>query len=379
MRLLVSARDPAAAFHMSAICQQALQDTRFELSLVAQQPAAGLLQRKGLPVKALSSVLTRPTEAATDLFAMADQVLATHRPEVVLCGLSSPGEAGIDEALLMRRQVPAALVQDFWGEQNRLFGRSPDLALVLDETALQLTLARHGTPALITGSARHAHYADINGRLTRDTWRAAHQVTADTDVWGWFGQPLQAFEGYRKTLGAWTRSLTQLQANATVLYRPHPRETEAQKAWTIDHLTEAGLRVLVAESCSTEDALLACNTVCTILSNCAYDAAYLNFFSETPWVAPMLLLFDDELRGFYQQTVDIRRLPYVKQGLALSVWDQAHLPAALHSVAQPETREALWRAARAMLPDPTHAITRVLDAVWELGRQARVATGNPRG
>lgn len=377
VRLLISARDPAAAFHMSEIGRGALRDARFDVTLVAQPPAAQLLRQNGLPLQALPPVLTLEAGAgARDLLALADHVLATHRPDVILCGLSSPGEAGIDEALLAQKQIPAALVQDFWGEQNRLLGGSPDLALVLDDFARHLTTARHGTPALITGSARHAHYAGIDACLTRRARRAAHRVDADTEVWGWFGQPLQAFDGYRRTLSAWTQSLASLEANATVLYRPHPRETDTQKAWTRAQLTDAGLRVVVAENYSTEDALLACNTVCTILSNCAYDAAYLNFFSDAPLLAPVLLLFDEELRSFYQQTVDIRHLPYVEKGLTLPVWDIGQLPTVLRHAAGPEARKALWQAARKVLPDPTHAITRVLDAVWDLALAARGASGN---
>lgn len=372
LRLLASARDPAAAFHMATICKQAHRDSRFEVTLVAQQPAVELLRRSGLQAVPLPGHLARhggPDEAA--LLALAEQVLANFQPDVILCGLSSPGEAGIDEALLARRSVPAALLQDFWGEQNKFFGGPPDLALVLDETARQLTLDRHGTAALVTGSAKHAHYAFFDAMAARQALREAHQIAPKATVWGWFGQPLQAFGGYHHTLSAWTRALASLQGEATVLYRPHPRETALQKAWTQQHLAAAGTRVVMAETCDTEAALVACDTMCTVLSNCAYDAAYLNFFSAAPLVVPVLLLFDTELRDFYQRTVDIRRLPYVDQQLTLTAWSESGLAEVLRNSIEPSTQRAVWGAARTVLPDPTQAVSRVLEAVWALGMACR--------
>jgi len=161
--------------------------------------------------------------------------------------------------------------------------------------------------------------------------------------------------------------LALLQGKATVLYRPHPRETVEQRNWTREHLTRAGNRVVVAETCTTEEALATCDTVCTVLSNCAYDAAYLNFFSAAPLVVPVLLLFNSELRDFYQRTVDIRQLPYVGQHLTLTAWSESGLAEVLRSTSEPGTRRAVWEAAHTALPDPTRAVSRVLGAVWALG------------
>lgn len=308
-----------------------------------------------------------PGQDDAPLLALAQEVLERYRPDVLLCGLSSPGEAGIDEALLACRTVPAALVQDFWGEENRLFGRGPDLALVLDATAQRMTLQRHGTSTCITGSARHAAYANFDAMDARHRWRQHHGLAEAPSVWGWFGQPLQAREGYQRTLTAWASVVSGMQADGAVLYRPHPRESREQREWTQRRLAHAGLRAAIAEDCSTEEALATCDTACTVMSNCAYDAAYLNYFSDCPLLVPVLLLFDQELRDFYQQSIDIRSLPYVQQRLAATVWNLEDLPVALRRTRQPAFRHRTWQNACATLHDPTMAVSRTLDAVWQLG------------
>jgi hypothetical protein len=230
-----------------------------------------------------------------------------------------------------------------------------------------MTLHRHGTPAHVTGSARHGQYSSFDSIGAKYAVRNSYSIARDSLVWGWFGQPLQAFDGYRRTINCWTNEIAALQGNATILYRPHPRETVVEQIWTQQLLLRSGKRVVLVEGCSTEEALAACDTMSTILSNCAYDAAYLNFFSSAPVLVPLLLLFDAELRDFYYHTLNIRHLPYVEKHLAIPVWRENDLAEVLHSSTEPETRYALWCAARSVLSNPSQSVSRVLDALWTLG------------
>lgn len=363
--LLVSARDPAAAFQLAAFCKAARGDPRFRLVVAAQQPALDLLRAHGVESRALPFVYARDPDGAEAhaLLALADEVLADARPDVVLCGLSSPGEGGIDEALLARRQVPAFVMQDFWGEQNDFFGRGPDAVFVLDEVAARLSRARHGTPAVVSGSPRHGEYRRIDIAGTRRAVRERFGIAPGAAVVGLFGQHLHDRPGYRRTLAAWAEAGLALPRGTRFLYRPHPRELPEERAQTRSWLQDAGLEAGILEAESTEESLVACDAACTVFSNCAYDAAYLNYFSASPLVTPMMLLFDGEMASLYASLAHLDDLPYLSQGLVAAVRDRAALGSALREAIGEPGKARTWRAARSSLPDPSLAASRMADAL----------------
>lgn len=364
IRLLVSARDPAAAFHMAALSKAAWADPRFALTLVAQPPALQILRASGLPVQPVPPLSTTDAHDAKGqkLLELADDILSAVHPDVVLCGLSSPSEGGIDEALMARRKAIGMVFQDFWGELNGFFGGMPDLVLVIDRFAAEQTRRRHGIQTCVTGSPRHGAYRHFDGHTMRQSVRSALGVDNQL-VFGLLGQPLHAREGYRRTLEVWRHALLEFASPPTVLYRPHPRESTAQQTWTQDWLIASGLKAIYYADGSTEQALAACDVVCSVMSNCAYDAAYLNYFSTRPLISPVLMLFDAELRSFYESIVKIQDLPYLSKHLALPVWNAQDLAPTLQGAATPLVQQQLWRAAHSALEDASTACERILEAI----------------
>jgi hypothetical protein len=370
LRLLISARDPGAAMHLGPICRAASQDPRFSLSIVAQPPAADLLHDLGLPVRRLPALAARDPAGpvAEKLLRLADALLHEFRPDVLLCGLSSPGEGGIDEALLARRVAPALLMQDFWGEQNTFFGRSADKAIVLDVHAAQVSQQRHGLPSLVAGSPRHADYAGMNFPAVRARIRALFQGKHNetTRYIGLFTQPLDHFGGYWSSLNAWAECVRALPFATRVIHHPHPRESAPQRARMLDWLEAQRLDYVTIEEGRPEEALVACDAACTLFSNCAYDAAYLNFFSDEPLVTPVLMLFDSEIRDFLCSAADLRELPYVRHGLARTVWSVSELSGALFDASSIVGRQAAWEGSKAHLQSPQEAVQRILREAYAL-------------
>lgn len=375
--LLVSARDPAAAFQLAAFCEAVRDDPRFRLVVVAQQPALAILRQRGLEVRALPFVYARDPGGAEAhaLLALADGILADTKPDVLLCGLSSPGEGGIDEALLARRQAPACVMQDFWGEQNDFFGRGPDAVFVLDESAAALSRARHGTPALVTGSPRHGEYGRLDIAAARLAVRSRFGIDPGAPVAGLFGQHLHDRPGYRRTLAAWAGAALGMPRGTRFVYRPHPRELPGERAETLSWLAEAGLAVATLDEATTEEALVACDAACTVFSNCAYDAAYLNYFSAAPLVTPMMLLFDAEMASLYASLAPFDELPYHSQGLVAAVRERAALGAALAEAIGEAGKARAWRAARQSLPDPSLAASRMAAALHAAAAGAPIGAG----
>lgn len=364
-RVLVSARDPAAALHLAEICRAALSDARFDLCVVAQQPAYAILRGRGLQVRAISAAAasSKDDPAGSTLLAEAKLILEQFRPDVVLCGLSSPGEGGIDEALLAVSRVPTFLMQDFWGEQNTFFGRGADTLLVLDQAAAKLSNFRHCAKTIVTGSPRHGAYKDFDSLQSRVRCRSSLDIPLERKVIGLFGQPLCHQAGYLRTLSKWADAVRALPCHPVVVYRPHPRELNTGITWTVDELRRLGLSPIILASESTEEALSICDAACAVFSNCAYDAAYLNYFCDSPLVTPMMLLFDHEMAAFYSSIADFKQLPYFSEGLALPVLHADELDQAMIEAVEQPCRERAWLSAKAFLSDPSNSAGLVLSAL----------------
>jgi hypothetical protein len=367
IRLLISARDPAAAYHLTEIVKQARHDARFEITVVAQDPAWSIMRAAGIDATqvSLEKATTVDSAEARLLLERAERILAEFEPDAVLCGLSTPFDGGIDEAILARTRVPSLLLQDFWGERNAYFGRGPDVCLVLDRMAADLTWSRHQLPSRIVGSARHAAYEDTAPVERRAAVRGALGVPPGATVLSLFGQALHALEGYRNTVEAWGDAVKRFPGRRIAAYRKHPRESDDDQRRTRDMFRDAGIDVLSLDDFSVEDALLAGDVIASAFSNCTYDAAYLNFFADRPMLVPVCLFFEPGVVEYFQRIVRLKEWPYLKSGLVLPVYERETLPQALVDAAGDAAKREFWEAAKRNLVSPQGASHRVLDAVAE--------------
>ena len=364
VRVLITARDAAAALHLIEVVRAAAGRRELALTIVTQSPASRYFQEAGIEVQALDLPLARERDGTEGkaLLAAARDIVARIRPDVVLCGLSTPFDGGIDEAVLATHTGPSLVLQDFWGEANGFFGRRADLYLALDDEAVRLSRERHGVAAIIVGSPRHSAYARLDIPAVRANVRKNLSVAPDATVFGFFGQALHALEGYRRTLIAWAEAVKRVPTPSLTIYRPHPRESRAEVDRTVALLREAGLDSAIFAETDVEHALLACDVVCSAFSNISYDVAYLNRFSETPLIAPVSLFFDADIVQYFRNMVRLAEFPYLKAGLVIPIRKAADLPAQLAFAATPEGKRRCWEGAR-RLPNPAEAPRRVLDAI----------------
>jgi hypothetical protein len=372
VRVLITARDAAAALHLIEVVRAAAGHRDLALTIVTQSPATRYFQSAGFEVEALDLPLARERDAAEGraLVSAAREIVARLRPDILLCGLSTPFDGGIDEAVLAVYSGPSLVLQDFWGEANGFFGRKGDLYLALDDEAVRLSRERHNVAARVVGSPRHAAYARLDIRALRAAVRKDLSADSEVTVFGFFGQALHGLEGYRRTLIAWAEAVKRHPTPSMTIYRPHPREKPAEVDRTIALLRDAGLDSTVFAETDVEHALLACDVVCSAFSNCSYDAAYLNHFSDGPLITPVSLFFDAEIVGYFRNMVRLAEFPYLKAGLVIPIRTAADLPRQLAFAAMPEGKRRCWEGAR-RLPNPAEAPQRVLDAI--LDRVARTA------
>jgi hypothetical protein len=360
---LITARDVAAALHLVQIAKAGAADPRFEIAVVAQDPAAAQFTRAGVPVRTVSwpAAKTADDAQAAILRHSARALLDEVNPAVVLSGLSTPFDASLDEAVLAEARVPTALYQDFWGEQNLILGRGADHILAIDEQAAERNQARFGDPGIVVGSARHAAYAELDILDARARMRNKIGTDAGAVIVGFFGQALHSLPGYRRTITEFISAA--LTIEAAFLLRPHPRETAEQRLETERLFAGSGLNVTVDSSPEVESALAACDVVVSLFSICTFDASYLNRFSTQPIAVPMSLLFDDEIAAYCRQHGSYIDFSHHTQGLVTPVYQAAALADTLRDAVTTEARRQAWARAHLYLPDPVQAPRRVLDAI----------------
>ncbi|WP_052065671.1 hypothetical protein [Thalassospira australica] len=360
-RILVTARDPAAALHLIEIVRYISQSDVFRVDLVTQQPATKYFQNAGIDTHALDlpAVRSASSTAGLELLDKARELIAKLKPNAILCGLSTPFDGGIDEAMTAVYNGPKFVMQDFWGEANQFFGAKADTYFALDDEAVRLSYYRHGLQAISVGSPRHSAYQKMHIKALRARQRKKIGANDDTTVVGFFGQALHNVKGYRRTLSAWVDAMINQQGDYKALYRPHPRESKDDVLWTVKRFKASSVSCVVCVEQDVEHSLLACDMVCSAFSNCTYDVAYLNYFSNEPLITPVSLFFDPGIVSYFHKMVKLEEFPYLKSGLVYPVNEVALLPQVLAVAGSPQEKHKYWEAAK-KLPNPADAPMRVL-------------------
>lgn len=373
IRLLMTARDVAAALHLIQIARAARSDERFDVAIAAQQPAARHFLEAGFQVRLIPPLSTREVGStqAQQLRAVARQLLREVQPDVVLVGLSTPFDAGIDEAVLAESSVPTVLFQDFWGEQNLLLGKGADLILAVDDEAVRLNHRRYGCDSLRVGSARHSAYSTLDLTGSRQRSRSLLGLDEQTPLIGFFGQALHHLEGYRRTVTHFVQTVAAMAEPVHVLVRAHPRENLQQRQTTQSLFIDSGLNLVPELDGSVEDALIACDVSCSLFSSCTYDAAYLNRFSDSPVTVPVSMLFDPQIMSYCEQHVNFDTFPYHRIGAVFAVHHKEQLAQVLGDAFKPAVHQQVWRHAHEHLSDPATAPQLALNAVATFHAQVK--------
>ncbi len=365
IRLLITARDVAAALHLIQVAKQCQNDTRFELIVAAQQPAARHFIEAGFEVRLIPHMIAQAadTTQAEWLKMTARQLLKEIGPDAVLVGLSTPFDAGLDEAMLAVSDVPTILFQDFWGEQNLILGKPADLVLAVDSEAAKLNTERFGISSKIVGSARHAAYIQMDIAAIRQKVRTRLQFGSDEMVIGFFGQALHRLPGYSRTLERFIEALQSLRMPYKLIVRPHPREDESQRTKTEAMFLNSGIVPTFDLEGSVENALMACDVVCSLFSICTYDAAYLNRFSAVPIAVPISMLFDPEIQDYCRQHVNFSTFPYHAYEVVMPVFEADTLAETIAQAMQSQRRHEVWANSQRYLPNPAQAPQNALDEI----------------
>ncbi len=364
VKILFSARDPGAAAHIREIATQAVQRDDLEAVVLAAPPGLEILRDAGLAVRQFRAgpVKDAADPGARELLGEARARLEELRPDAIVVGTSGP-ERGVDEALIACAQTPHTYaIQDYPGWVVSGFGHAANTYFVLDEAAARLTALRHTGRVVVAGSAKHATYGRIDPDELRSTARNA--LDASGPVIGFYGQPAWFLAGYEGTLERFASAVAAVCADAAVHYRPHPKETEAQRTRALCVFREAGLAAQHDPWAEAETSLCAVDVAASCFSSCGTDQIHLQRRATRPLGTVLYLMFAPDLRRHHRRDTRVELPLPASEGLALIAEDPGAIEDALGRALDPATRRALWRKAKAVLPDPGCAPDVVLGTIF---------------
>lgn len=324
LRLIFSARDPAAAHAIRNLVDVACQNPAFAVCVVTTPPASEMLSDLSCECHFLSTPDSLGLERLKeDIRTLLEGFL----PHAVVAGASGP-DAGVDEILIAcakEKGIRSYVVQDFWGDINLSLGVYPDCFLVVDQLAASLTSGRVASETCIVGSIKHAEYGKLDVNLLREQRRFELGVADNHPVIGYFGMPLEGIQGYWRTLERFSDAIQDAPGPKTVLYRPHPKESASARERTKSILNSA--ETFVEDGCSSvENTLAACDLIVSCYSSCGIDSELLGRHLSADIRLSIFLLFDDELSDYYKKYTGLDDLPISTQKRALTVHNAEELP-----------------------------------------------------
>jgi len=367
LRLLLSARDTGSVGHVQAILDEAAHHPWLDVIVYADGSALKELEKKYRSIGrfALSATDAPSADYAFRMVSEARRIIEIEKPDAVLVGVSHCNEAGLDEAFLAAAfDRPRFAIQDFWGDVNLTLGTGAEMYFALDEVAVRLTASRHGMAAIACGSAKHQRYGSLNVGALRFSARNQLGIHSGRTVVGYFGQSLAHLSGYDSLLRTFARTVAAIGGDVSLIYRPHPRESDAKIARTLACFYEGGgIQAALVKEGVTESWLAASDVVVSCFSSCAYDAAFLNRFSSVPINSAIYLLFDESVAEYFRTVTGLDVPPPAELGLVTAVLDEQVLDGALRGAMSLERKKETWRLAQQHLPDPVNAARKTLEVI----------------
>ncbi len=362
MKAILTARSVCAALGILELWKYVAGLDRITVTVLSQEPASSIFNAHHVPHHQVEAPVILSSGDSSDAEILLDAVaslLVRFQPDVILVGLSTPGEGGVDEAALYHAKCPTFMLQDFWGDTNLFFGRHPDCYLVQDEYATKRTKERHSWSSEVVGSPRHACYAEMNFTAIHREMRIRLGCPPDDVLHGFFCQPLDHVDGYIDSIAHWAEAV-RATGERKVLYRPHPSSVQEQRERILSLLADFDLVVYLDDQLKVEQIIAACTSVTSTLSNSMLDAVYVNRFSPRLMALPIYMASHPNLIEAMSVFYDFDRLPAVEQGFALCAKNSEQAAMALAQAADRVKRDRFWHSTQS-LPSPLGALKKTWD------------------
>lgn len=363
MKLLLSARDPAAAYAIKNVVLHAQKNNNFEVMVLASSPALQILDGLRCDVESIEEHM------ASDINSLRKKVkfvLMDFVPDAILVGSSGP-DVGVDEILLEQRspQCRTYVIQDFWGDINKNLGVYADCYFVLDEFAEIITRRQIDREMYIVGSVKQEHYSELDPCAMRLVGREKIDGLGSGLLIGYFGMPLGYFGGYWRTLEFFCDVMSSLSRTVTILYRPHPKENHDEVERSLSMLRRTGFSVYFDRESIPERSIVSCDLVVSCYSSCGFDNILLNKVAGKLISSSLFLLYDPEIYSFYREYAGLSDVPSSEQNMSISVKEKPDLLNSMGRALSTSYREELESNIKARIPQLGSASDKLLEKIWE--------------
>ena len=362
--ILISARDAGAAKSILPILKHGFTRPDYAYEVIAQGPAVEIFSKAGVSYREFSSGTTsaRMSSRAVEMRQAARDVLRELQPDALITGQSAP-DIGVDEALIAESSTPWTFtVQDVDGLVIPGFGTLAPYFFVTSSAAAALTRQRADIQPIVVGSLRHANYGDLNPWALREHGRRL--IRGSGKVIGFYGQPAWHLPGYRRTLERFADALGALTMPTTLVYRPHPKESESDRQRTHSILSDRGVPVQADPAPSVEMSLSAVDLVVVCYSSCGIDQVHLQRRAERPLNVSLFLMFDENIRANYVVECGIEAPAEIGQGLARGLTTDLvstnQLTDAVNEALSAAASEDAWHAAQRTVALASEAPAKVI-------------------
>lgn len=362
IKLLITARDPATALSFNILLPQIVADSAFDILVLAQFPASELLESHS----SIQIFETEPSIGAQ--LGKLSEFCDIFQPDAVLTGISGP-DTGVDEAALTwaeRHGVPTYSLQSYWGDINQAGNILPSTAFVLDQKAIELTHKRYPAIRCIpVGSIKHEKLEGFDVFANRYLLRPGLLIDEQI-LLGFYGQPLETNPGYIKTLERFTEQLHLWSRDFKVMYRPHPKESEALRCKTSNLLQQAvGESFFYDPGLELKQSLSVCDLVVSAFSTCGFDALYLNKMASRAFSSSVYLWFEPELLAWWQTYNQTKNNPLLDTGLVLFADKHTKLLEVLENGLDPTLQNELRRKAVQYFSGTEAGCKKIIETITE--------------
>lgn len=365
IKLLITARDPATADAIRPLLASFSSDSRFQVDIVAENPAFKLLlldiEQENIPISFFPQCFSHE-----ELVARCSELILAKKPDAVLTGISGP-DVGVDEGILDTLgefSIPSYSIQSYWGDINETFAGRPRTIFVIDDYAARFTRKRCNSEIVITGALKYADFKKKNPLSIRKQFEDIVGKKTDEKLLGFFGQPLSEIYGYSNTIERLSQAIEKLAIHCRVVYRPHPKETEEARRDTISFFQTRGLEVIVDENEDAFPVLCGVDVALSVFSTCGYDAVYLNRWSGSPLNTTLFLMYDPYMCRWYRKYSKLSNIPMDSDGIVSNVSCSDDVENAISCSLDKQYQRKIWEKIVRNLPDASYSVEILKEKIY---------------
>ena len=313
--ILFSCRDPACGFNIRnfILNSDLLKKEVIDFKIICQEPCSYVFKNNSMidnsKIRFIPIIKRKKT-----LLNEATSIIEEFYPDILICGISG-SFFGIDEALLKicnQYNITSFGIQNSWGDFNKSFSSEPDIYLVLDKKAKEITKKNSSKKIKVIGSIKNESYTNKKFSKIKQQIREELNIKKKELVFGFFGQNINQ-KYYLNILRYYLNYYKKFFSSSYFFYKTHPKENnKAEKLIEDSFINNKDKLIIERGELCMEKCLVLCDVVASLFSSCIREHQYIIKLSKEPIGIPLFLMLDNNARKHYFQKTNLNEIPFSK-------------------------------------------------------------------